>query len=89
MEENERKAWLRGPPGARPIGAFAARMLDPVARARGFATTALLSEWRNDRGADLASFTLPDKVVWPRRSPMTARRRLRKAPVARTAPSWS
>jgi hypothetical protein len=68
MEENERKAWLKGPPGARPIGAFAGRMLDPIARARGFATTALFSEWGTIVGEELASFTLPDKIAWPRRS---------------------
>ena len=52
---------------ARPIGAYAARALDPAARARGFATTALLSEWPAIVGAELAQFTMPDKVVWPRR----------------------
>ena len=30
---------------ARAVGAYVARTLDPVARARGFATTTLLSEW--------------------------------------------
>lgn len=54
--------------GARAIGAYAAAMLDPIARARGFATTALLTEWPAIVGAELASFTLPDKVIWPRRT---------------------
>ena len=53
--------------GARAIGAYIARALDPAARARGFATTALLSEWPAIAGADLAEFTMPDRVVWPRR----------------------
>jgi hypothetical protein len=52
----------------RPIGAYAAAMLDPIARARGFATTALLTEWPSIVGAELAAFTLPDKVIWPRRT---------------------
>ena len=52
---------------AKAIGLYAARTLDPVARARGFATTTLLSEWPTIVGADLAKFTAPDKVVWPRR----------------------
>jgi hypothetical protein len=67
MRDNERKAWMRAAGGARAIGAYVARMLDPVARARGFATTALLSEWPAVVGADLARFTMPDKVIWPRR----------------------
>ena len=37
-----------------------------MARARGFATTALLSDWPSIVGAELARFTMPDKVVWPR-----------------------
>jgi hypothetical protein len=54
--------------GARAVGAYVARTLDPVARARGFATTSLLSEWPAIVGADLAKFTAPDKVTWPRRT---------------------
>lgn len=53
--------------GARAIGAFATRLLDPIARARGFATISLLSEWPMIAGHDLAQFTMPDKVIWPRR----------------------
>ena len=51
----------------RPIGAYAVRALDPAARARGFASTALLTEWASIVGAELADFTMPDRVVWPRR----------------------
>ena len=52
---------------ARPIGAYAAGALDPSARARGFATTSLLSEWGTIVGTELAQFTVPDRVVWPKR----------------------
>ncbi|MEZ5827231.1 MAG: DciA family protein [Hyphomicrobiales bacterium] len=54
-------------PGARAIGTYVARALDPAARARGFATTALLSDWPAIVGRELAKFTMPDRVVWPRR----------------------
>jgi hypothetical protein len=67
MDENERRAFKRATSGARPVGAYAAKALDPAARARGFATTALLSEWPAIVGAELAAFTMPDRVVWPRR----------------------
>ena len=67
MDQDERKAPARRASGARPIGAYAARALDPSARARGFATTALLSEWPAIVGTELAQFTMPDRVVWPRR----------------------
>ena len=68
MQDNERKAWVKGGSAARAIGAYVARMLDPVARARGFAITSLLSEWPAVVGEELASFTAPDKLMWPRRS---------------------
>jgi len=67
MDENERRALARAASGARPVGAFIARLLDPLARARGFATTTLLSEWPTIVGDELAQFTMPDRVVWPRR----------------------
>ena len=67
MDDIGRKALARAASGARPIGAYAGRALDPAARARGFATTALLSEWPAIVGAELAGFTMPDRVVWPRR----------------------
>lgn len=53
--------------GARAIGSYVARALDPAARARGFATTALLSDWQAIVGHELARFTRPDRVIWPRR----------------------
>ena len=68
MQDNERKAWQKGGSEARAIGAYVARMLDPIARARGFAITSLLSEWPTVVGEELASFTAPDKLVWPRRT---------------------
>src|SRR6476620_2519724 len=68
MRNDDRKVWVKGGSGARAIGAYTALMLDPVARARGFATTALLTEWPAVVGEALARFTMPDKVVWPRRS---------------------
>jgi hypothetical protein len=64
MPEQDRKPLWGGP---KAIGAFATRMLDPVARARGFATTAILSEWPAVVGTDLAQFTVPERLVWPRR----------------------
>lgn len=63
MARNQRKRGF----GARAIGTYVARALDPAARARGFATTALLSDWPSIVGGELAQFTMPDRVIWPRR----------------------
>ena len=68
MPDNERKSWQKGGSAAKAIGTYVANMLDPIARARGFAITSLLSEWPAVVGEELARFTAPDKVVWPRRS---------------------
>jgi hypothetical protein len=68
MQDNERKSWQKGGSAAKAIGAYVANMLDPIARARGFAITSLLSEWPAVVGEELARFTAPEKVVWPRRS---------------------
>ena len=67
MNDIKRRALSRGAITARPIGAFTAPALDRAARGRGFATSALLSQWQAIVGADLAQFTMPDRVVWPRR----------------------
>jgi len=67
MDNNKRRAFARAAAWARPIGAFTAATLDRAARGRGFATSALLSQWQAIVGADLAHFTMPDRVVWPRR----------------------
>lgn len=53
--------------GPRPIGAFVEKTLDQAARARGFATTALLSDWPAIAGAELSRYTMPDRIIWPRR----------------------
>jgi hypothetical protein len=65
--DNTKRRFARTAVTARPIGAFTAQALDRAARARGFATAALLSQWQAIVGADLAHFTMPDRVVWPRR----------------------
>src|SRR5262245_39734929 len=66
MDKRERKALGRAAAAGRPIGGFSAQALDPAARARGFATAALLADWPAIVGAELAQFTMPDRVVWPR-----------------------
>jgi hypothetical protein len=66
MDDRERRALAKAYATARPIGAFTAAALDQAARARGFATAALLTNWPAVVGAELARFTMPDRVVWPR-----------------------
>jgi hypothetical protein len=67
MQDNERRALAKAAAIARPIGAFVANAFEPAARARGFATSSLLSNWPAIVGAELAQFTMPDKVIWPQK----------------------
>jgi hypothetical protein len=53
--------------GPRAVGSFLHQAIEPAARARGFATSLILSEWPAIAGSDLADFTAPDRLVWPRR----------------------
>lgn len=66
-QDHSKRRRVRRAPFAQPVGSFAARSLEPAARARGFAALGLLQEWASIVGADLASFTMPDRIIWPRR----------------------
>lgn len=54
--------------GARPVGAFLPRVAKKVFAAHGFPTGTILSDWPALAGSDLASFTAPERLIWPRRS---------------------
>jgi hypothetical protein len=52
--------------GAVPISALVGRVINPVARKRGFAAADLIAAWADVVGAGLAECTRPEKIVWPR-----------------------
>jgi hypothetical protein len=53
---------------ARPLGRLAAPLLAPVFRQRGFTQAQILAQWPAIVGHELARFTLPERIRWPRRS---------------------
>ena len=53
---------------ARPLGRIAADILSPAFRKRGFAQSALLDQWSQIAGEELARHTLPEKISHPRGS---------------------
>lgn len=53
--------------GAVALGALAPDMLALVLQQRGFATTALLTEWAEIVGPAIAPFTSPLEIRWPKR----------------------
>ncbi len=52
--------------GAVPISALVGRVINPVARKRGFAAADMIAAWADVVGAELAECSRPEKIVWPR-----------------------
>ena len=48
------------------LGELVGRVIDPVARQRGFAATELLAAWPEIVGARYADCTRPERIVWPK-----------------------
>ncbi len=67
MESSTFKANRYSPP-VRPLGRLAAPLLAPVFKQRGFTQTQILAQWPAIVGHELARFTLPERIRWPRRS---------------------
>lgn len=51
---------------ARSVGAFVPGLTRKSFEKYGFSTATLLTDWAVIAGADLASFTLPERLKWPR-----------------------
>jgi hypothetical protein len=67
------KPPVRGPVFAKQVGSFLPRVARAVFEAHGFPSAAVLSEWPTIAGADLATFTAPERLIWPRRPNDTMR----------------
>ncbi len=63
MADSDEKRRRRG---AVPISALVGRVINPLARKRGFAAADMIAAWGEVVGADLAEYTRPEKIVWPR-----------------------
>lgn len=55
--------WARGP---RTVGAFVPKLTKKAFEKYGFPAAALLTDWAAIVGPELASFTQPEKLKWPR-----------------------
>jgi hypothetical protein len=54
--------------GAVGLGALVPELVAPALRQRGFASSTILTEWREIVGPRLAQWTSPMEIRWPRRS---------------------
>jgi hypothetical protein len=52
--------------GAVTIGELIGKVIDPVTKRRGFATTDIIAAWREIVGPRFAEWTRPEKIVWPK-----------------------
>jgi hypothetical protein len=50
----------------KPAGAFAPRLTRPAFEKYGFPAAALLTDWAAIAGPELASYTAPERLKWPR-----------------------
>ena len=55
-----------GPAGARALSAFLPRLTRKAFQKYGFASASLITEWSNIVGEDVASYTAPERLKWPR-----------------------
>lgn len=53
--------------GVSPVGAFVPKVAAAAFEAHGFPSASILTDWPAIAGADLAGFTAPERLVWPRR----------------------
>lgn len=63
MSDSSERQRRRGPV---MLGELVGRILDPVTKQRGFATTDLIAAWPEIVGQKFADCTRPEKIVWPR-----------------------
>lgn len=53
-------------PAARAVGSYVPRLTQKAMQKYGFSTAALLTDWAAIVGKDMAAYTSPQKLVWPR-----------------------
>ncbi|HEY5081833.1 MAG TPA: DciA family protein [Bauldia sp.] len=63
MSDSNQKPSRRGPVA---LGELIGRVIDPVTKRRGFATTDLIAAWPEIVGSRFADCTRPEKIVWSR-----------------------
>jgi hypothetical protein len=65
--EPDKSSPLRKRPRVNRLSALVPEMIEPALRQRGFASTAILTEWREIVGEALAQRTAPLEIRWPKR----------------------
>ena len=61
-----RSAGIR-PVAAKTVGSFVPRLTRPAFEKYGFSAATLITDWATIVGADIARYTVPERLKWPRR----------------------
>lgn len=57
-------------PAPKTVGSFVPQLTQKAFEKYGFSTVALLTDWAAIAGKDLASYTRPERIKWPRNVPI-------------------
>ncbi len=60
-------AWTPKSRKAKRVGEFVPKVMRPAFEKFGFPAAAILTEWSAIAGTDLAAFTAPERLKWPRK----------------------
>lgn len=60
--------WKANSVRARSVGEFVPALMRPAFEKYGFPAAAILTEWTAIAGAEMAAFTAPERLKWPRRT---------------------
>ena len=55
------------PVTAKTVGSFVPRLTKPAFERYGFSAAALITDWSTIVGADIARYTMPERLKWPKR----------------------
>ncbi len=63
------RGWTPGRSRAKNVGEFVPNLMRPAFEKYGFPAAALLTDWSAIAGNEIASFTAPERLKWPRKAP--------------------
>jgi hypothetical protein len=69
MTRNTDAGWRPNRVRARSVGEFLPALMRPAFEKYGFSTAAILTDWAALAGPELAAYTAPERLKWPRQQP--------------------
>jgi hypothetical protein len=62
-----RAGWTANSRKAKSVGELVPKLMQPAFEKFGFPAAAILTDWEAIAGSDIAAFTAPERLKWPRR----------------------